>query len=40
MSTPNLVDRVVICDAFAEPAEHYQLLLDGKTKRVSAAGPR
>ncbi|MEX2375062.1 MAG: DEAD/DEAH box helicase family protein [Dehalococcoidia bacterium] len=39
MSAPNVVDRVVICDAFAEPNEHYQLLLDGNTKRVQRRRP-
>jgi type III restriction enzyme len=39
MSTPSIVDRVVICDAFTEPGEHYQLLLDGTTKRVHRRRP-
>lgn len=28
------VDRVVICDAYAEPDAHYQLLSGGRSKRV------
>jgi len=34
-----LVDRVVICDAFAEPEAHYQLLPGGKSRRVAGRRP-
>ena len=27
-----VVDRVVICDAFQEPAKHYQILTGGRSK--------
>ncbi|MFH0794487.1 MAG: hypothetical protein V2A74_10705 [bacterium] len=33
------VDRVVICDAFAEPEAHYQLLPGGRSRRVSGRRP-
>jgi type III restriction enzyme len=33
------VDRVVICDAYAEPDAHYQLLAGGKSKRVPGRRP-
>ena len=33
------VDRVVICDAYAEPDAHYQLLAGGKSKRVPGQRP-
>ena len=29
------VDRVVLCDAYREPDQHYQLLPGGKSKRVT-----
>jgi type III restriction enzyme len=34
-----VVDRVVICDAFREPDQHYQLLPGGKTKLVKERRP-
>jgi len=34
-----VVDRVVICDAFREPDEHYQLLSAGKSKLVQGRRP-
>jgi type III restriction enzyme len=34
-----IVDRVVICDAFREPARHYQLLPGGRSKRVETRRP-
>ena len=33
------VDRVVICDAFAEPERHYQLLPGGKSRMVESRRP-
>jgi type III restriction enzyme len=33
------VDRVVICDAYREPDQHYQLLASGKSKLVSGRRP-
>src|SRR3990172_2665968 len=33
------VDRVVICDAYAEPEAHYQLLAGGKSKRIAERRP-
>lgn len=33
------VDRVVICDAYAEPDAHYQLLPGGKSKRAPGRRP-
>ena len=33
------VDRVVICDAFAEPEAHYQLLPGGKSRRTTGRRP-
>jgi type III restriction enzyme len=33
------VDRVVICDAYREPDQHYQLLPGGKSKRVTGRRP-
>jgi type III restriction enzyme len=35
----NFVDRVVICDAFAEPDLHYQMLTDGSSRRVVGRRP-
>jgi type III restriction enzyme len=34
-----VVDRVVICDAYAEPNQHYQLLPGGKSKLASGRRP-
>lgn len=34
-----VVDRVVICDAFREPGQHYQLLAGGRSKRVETRRP-
>lgn len=34
-----IVDRVVICDAYAEPQAHYRLLAGGRSKRVSGRRP-
>src|SRR6266566_4511458 len=34
-----IVDRVVICDAFREPDQHYQLLSGGKSKLVKERRP-
>ena len=34
-----VVDRVVICDAFREPDQHYQLLPGGKSKLVAGRRP-
>src|SRR6266480_4402603 len=34
-----VVDRVVICDAFREPNQHYQLLPGGKSKLVKERRP-
>src|SRR3989475_1478332 len=34
-----IVDRVVICDAFREPDQHYQLLPGGKSKLVNERRP-
>lgn len=34
-----IVDRVVICDAFAEPEHHYQLLPGGKSRMVGGRRP-
>jgi type III restriction enzyme len=34
-----IVDRVVICDAFAEPEYHYQLLPGGKSRMVEGRRP-
>lgn len=34
-----VVDRVVICDAFREPNQHYQLLPGGRSKRVETRRP-
>jgi type III restriction enzyme len=34
-----IVDRVVICDAFREPDQHYQLLPGGKSKLVKERRP-
>ena len=34
-----VVDRVVICDAFQEPGQHYQLLPGGRSKRVEIRRP-
>src|SRR6266568_2776210 len=34
-----VVDRVVICDAFREPDQHYQLLPGGKSKLVKERRP-
>ena len=34
-----IVDRVVICDAFREPDNHYQLLSAGKSKLVQGRRP-
>lgn len=33
------VDRVVICDAFAEPEAHYELLRGGKSRRTAGRRP-
>src|SRR5262245_58026167 len=33
------VDRVVICDAYAEPDKHYQLLTGGRSKLVETRRP-
>ena len=30
----NFVDRVVICDAFTEPDQHYEMLSDGSSRRL------
>lgn len=34
-----IVDRVVICDAYAEPDRHYQLLPGGESKLVKGRRP-
>jgi len=34
-----IVDRVVICEAFAEPEYHYQLLPGGKSRMVEGRRP-
>ncbi len=34
-----VVDRVVICDAYAEPDRHYQLLPGGKSKLIDGRRP-
>jgi len=34
-----IVDRVVICDAFQEPEQHYQLLAGGRSKRAAGRRP-
>lgn len=34
-----VVDRVVICDAYSEPQQHYQLLAGGKSKLVLSRRP-
>ncbi len=34
-----IVDRVVICDAYSEPQQHYQLLAGGKSKLVMSRRP-
>jgi len=34
-----VVDRVVICDAFQEPAKHYQLLTGGRSKLAAGRRP-
>jgi type III restriction enzyme len=33
------VDRVVVCDAFAEPNQHYRLLPGGKSKLIAGRRP-
>ena len=34
-----VVDRVVICDAYLEPEQHYRLLPGGRSKRVDGRRP-
>jgi len=34
-----VVDRVVICDAFSEPKQHYQLLSRGRSKLATGRRP-
>lgn len=34
-----VVDRVVICDAFQEPEQHYELLTGGRSKRAAGRRP-
>ena len=34
-----VVDRVVICDAFREPEQHYQLLSGGRSKLATGRRP-